>query len=213
MGGLMTEKSTFLQLRENEREKRKTLIIAAAMNMFKEKSFHEIGMRDIAAEAGVSPASIYRYFPSRDDLFVEALIRDINKIEKRLRVRITEKGNIDSLAVDVVDYMIDNEATFQMMCHFLMRGEENKKAFKKFNAVMLYFSKMFDEVVSKTDGSQGLRFHSQAFFASLAGIVMTFRNYPGKTPQERRDYMHRLSLLIMREGIRLSSFESTGKTE
>jgi hypothetical protein len=45
----MSEKSTFMQLRENEREKRKTLIIAAAMNMFKEKSFHDIGMRDIAA--------------------------------------------------------------------------------------------------------------------------------------------------------------------
>lgn len=207
----MTEKSTFLQLRENEREKRKTLIIAAAMNMFKEKSFHDIGMRDIAAEAGVSPASIYRYFPSRDDLFVEALIRDINKIEKRLRARVAEKSNIDSLAIDVVDYLIDNEATFQMMCHFLMRGEENKKAFKKFNAVMLYFTKMFDEVVSKSEGAQGLRFHSQAFFASLAGIVMTFRNYPGRTPQERREYMHRLSLMIMREGNKLSSFEAPKK--
>jgi len=207
----MTEKSTFLQLRENEREKRKTLIIAAAMNMFKEKSFHDIGMRDIAAEAGVSPASIYRYFPSRDDLFVEALIRDINKIEKRLRARVVEKSNIDSLAIDVVDYLIDNEATFQMMCHFLMRGEENKKAFKKFNAVMLYFTKMFDEVVSKSDGAEGLRFHSQAFFASLAGIVMTFRHYPGRTPQERREYMHRLSLMIMREGNKLSSFEAPKK--
>lgn len=207
----MTEKSTFLQLRENEREKRKTLIIAAAMNMFKEKSFHDIGMRDIAAEAGVSPASIYRYFPSRDDLFVEALIRDINKIEKRLRARVAEKSNIDSLAVDVVDYFIDNEATFQMMCHFLMRGEENKKAFKKFNAVMLYFTKMFDEVVLKSEGAQGLRFHSQAFFASLAGIVMTFRHYPGRTPHERREYMHRLSLMIMREGNKLSSFETPKK--
>jgi AcrR family transcriptional regulator len=210
-GGLMAEKSTFIQLRENEREKRKTLIIAAAMNLFKEKSFHEIGMRDIASEAGVSPASIYRYFPSRDDLFVEALIRDINKIEKRLRVRIEEKSSIDSLAVDVVDYLIDNEATFQMMCHFLMRGEENKKAFKKFNAVMIYFTKMFDEVVTKTEGAQGLRFHSQAFFASLAGIVMTFRHYPGRSPQERREYMHKLALMIMREGIKISAFESSRK--
>jgi len=207
MGELMAEKSTFIQLRENEREKRKTLIIAAAMNLFKDKSFHDIGMRDIAAEAGVSPASIYRYFPSRDDLFVEALIRDINKIEKRLRDRVIEKSSIDSLAVDVVDYFIDNESTFQMMCHFLMRGEENKKAFKKFNAVMLYFTKMFDEVVSKSQGAGGLRFHSQAFFASLAGIVMTFRHYPGRSPQERREYMHKLSLMIMREGNKLSTLE------
>ncbi|MEZ4549072.1 MAG: helix-turn-helix domain-containing protein [Desulfobacterales bacterium] len=55
---------------------RKQLIIKAANGTFEEKSFHEIGMRDIAVKAGVSAASIYRYFPSRDDLFVEALIQE-----------------------------------------------------------------------------------------------------------------------------------------
>ncbi len=201
----MTEKSAFLQLRENEREKRKTLIISAAMNLFKGKAFHEIGMRDIANEAGVSPASIYRYFPSRDDLFVEALIRDINNIEVLLKERAVSNTSIESLCIGVVDYFIDNEATFQMMCHFLMRGEENQKAYKKFNAVMLYFTKMFDEVVAKMSDAGGLRFHSQAFFASLAGIVMTFRYYPGRSPKERRVYMHKLALLIMREGSALSA--------
>lgn len=200
----MAEKSTFLQLRENEREKRKTLIISAAMNLFKGKTFHEIGMRDIAAEAGVSPASIYRYFPSRDDLFVEALIRDINTIELRLKERVDNNSTIETLTIGVVDYFIDNESTFQMMCHFLMRGEENKQAYKKFNAVMRYFTKMFDDVVLKMSGAGGLRFHSQAFFASLAGIVMTFRYYPGRTVSERREYMHKLALLIMKEGSGLS---------
>lgn len=201
----MSEKSAFLQLRENEREKRKTLIISAAMNLFKGKAFHEIGMRDIANEAGVSPASIYRYFPSRDDLFVEALIRDINNIEKLLNESVTDSTTIETLTIGVVDYFIDNEATFQMMCHFLMRGEENQKAYKKFNAVMLYFTKMFDEVIAKVSGAGGLRFHTQAFFASLAGIVMTFRYYPGRSTKERRTYMHKLALLIMREGSALSA--------
>lgn len=201
----MTEKSTFLQLRENEREKRKTLIISAAMDLFKDKTFHEIGMRDIAAKAGVSPASIYRYFPSRDDLFVEALIRDINEIEVLLNERMSAGTTIENLAVGVVDYFIENEATFQMMCHFLMRGDENHRAYKKFNAVMLYFTKMFNETISKVAGSGGLSFHSQAFFASLAGIVMTFRYYPGRTQKERVKYMHDLALLIMKEGNSLSS--------
>ena len=201
----MADKSTFMRLRENEREVRKGLIISAAMKLFETKNFHEIGMRDIASEAGVSAASIYRYFPSRDDLFVEALIRDINKIEQLLESRLKAGGSTENLAVAVVDYMIDNEATFQMMCHFLMRGEENPRALKKFNAVLLYFTKMFDEVVKKSDGETPLRFHSQAFFASLAGIVMTFRNYPGRSEAERRAYMHKLALLIMREGASLES--------
>lgn len=196
----MSDKSTFEQLREDEREVRKQLIIKAAMELFEEKSFHEIGMRDIALKAGVSAASIYRYFPSRDDLFVEALIQDINIIEKRLQQRLENGSNIEELAVAVVDYLIDNEATFQMMVHFMIRGELNPQALKKFNSVQRYFLNMFENVVKQTEGSQQLRLNAQAFFASLAGVVLTFRNYPGRTAEEKRKSVHKLALMIMRQG-------------
>ncbi|PIE70440.1 MAG: TetR family transcriptional regulator [Deltaproteobacteria bacterium] len=195
-----------MKLREDEREVRKSLIISAAMDLFKQKSFHEVGMRDIAANAGVSAASIYRYFPSRDDLFVEALIRDINRIEQVLEERVKSgDATIEFLARSVVDYFIDHEATFQMMCHFMMRGEENPSALKKFNAVQLYFLRMFDDVVKRLSGPDAKSLHTQAFFASIAGIVMTFRNYPGRSGKERREYMHKLALMIMREGNSLNS--------
>ncbi|MFO7861972.1 MAG: TetR/AcrR family transcriptional regulator [Desulfosalsimonas sp.] len=196
----MPEKSTFEQLREDEREVRKRLIIEAAMELFEEKSFHEIGMRDIALKAGVSAASIYRYFPSRDDLFVEALIRDINNIENRLRDRVENGGNMEELAIAVVDYLVENEATFQMMVHFMIRGELNPQALKKFNSVQRYFLKMFSSVVEQTEGSDQLRLNAQAFFASLAGVVLTYRNYPGRTAEEKRKAIHRLALMIMHQG-------------
>lgn len=200
----MSERSTFMKLREDEREVRKSLIMEAAMKLFEEKLFHEIGMRDIAKEAGVSAATIYRYFPSRDDLFVEALIQDMNNIEKRLEDRLAEgKTAIEDLAITAVDYMIDNEASFQMMCHFMIRGGINPRAMNKFNAVQVYFMNMFDEVVKKAGYKGDNRYFTQAFFASLAGVVMTFRNYPGRTKEERREHMHTLALLILREGSEL----------
>lgn len=196
----MGDKSTFKQLREDEREIRKQLIIKAAKEIFEEKSFHEIGMRDIAVKAGVSAASIYRYFPSRDDLFVEALIQDINEIEERFQRRLKHGDTIEDITLAVVDYMIDNEAAFQMMCHFMIRGELNPQALKKFNGVQRYFLDMFDKVVKNTEGSGKLRLNTQAFFASLAGIVLTFRNYPGRTAEEKRKAIHKLALIIMRQG-------------
>jgi AcrR family transcriptional regulator len=194
------DKSTFKQLREDEREIRKQLIIKAAKEIFEEKSFHEIGMRDIAVKAGVSAASIYRYFPSRDDLFVEALIQDINEIEERFQRRLKHGDTIEDITLAVVDYMIDNEAAFQMMCHFMIRGELNPQALKKFNGVQRYFLDMFDKVVKNTEGAGKLRLNTQAFFASLAGIVLTFRNYPGRTAEEKRKAIHKLALIIMRQG-------------
>ena len=206
----MPDKSTFEQLREDEREVRKQLIIKAAMELFEEKSFHEIGMRDIALQAGVSAASIYRYFPSRDDLFVESLIQDINLIEKLL-TRLVERGrSIEDLTIAVVDYLIDNEATFQMMVHFMIRGELNPQALKKFNSVQRYFLNMFDNVVQKAQGAEKMNLNSQAFFASLAGVVLTFRNYPGRTAEEKRKSIHKLALMIMRQGA-LEDIEEPGE--
>ena len=197
----MGRMSSFERLRENEREIRKELIITAAMELFEKKNFWDISMRDIANTAGVSASSLYRYFPSRDDLFIEALLQDINHIEVLLKERMGKSEGIEELAIAVVDYCLDNEPTFQMMCHFLMRGDENPSVNEKFSSVQLRFLEMFEKVVKSIAGEDAVtEFHIQAFFASLSGIVMTFRHFPGYTDDERRAYIHKLALLIMREG-------------
>lgn len=197
----MGRMSSFERLRENEREIRKELIITAAMELFEKKNFWDISMRDIANTAGVSASSLYRYFPSRDDLFIEALLQDINHIEVLLKERMGKGEGIEELAIAVVDYCLDNEPTFQMMCHFLMRGDENPSVNEKFTSVQLRFLEMFEKVVKSIAGEDAVtEFHIQAFFASLSGIVMTFRHFPGYTDDERRAYIHKLALLIMREG-------------
>ncbi len=193
--------SSFARLKKNEREIRKNLIITAAMELFEEKNFWDISMRDIAGKAGVSASSLYRYFPSRDDLFIEALLIDVNHIENLLKERMVNGDDIEALAIAVVDYCLDNEPTFQMMCHFLMRGKEIKGVNEKFHSVQLYFHRMFRQVINNISGGEDVSdLHIRAFFASLAGIVMTFRNFPGYDEVDRRAYMHKLALLIMREG-------------
>ena len=192
----MTEKSTFIRLKENEREVRKNLIMDAARKLFAEKSFHEIGMRDIANEAGVAAGSIYRYFPSRDDLLVEALTHELKGVEERFERRL-EEGNatIEELALAVVNYLLDNEPTFQMMCHFMTRGEVSPASLERFNAGQKYLLSMFDKVLAQTGNIENIRFFSHAFFASLLGVVMTFRNYPGRSQEDIRKHMERLALV------------------
>ena len=141
----MQSKSSFKSLKEDERETRQTIILDSAVKLFNEQAFHQVGMRDIAAEAGISAATIYRYFPSRDDIIVEALLQDIKAIEKRLdQVLGNDDISIEDLAIAVVDYLMDNKATFQMMCHFLTSGTVESDAFKKFNIIQEYFLNMFN---------------------------------------------------------------------
>ncbi len=194
----MPDKSTFMRMREDEREIRKTLIINAAMILFERMPFQDIGMRDIAAEAGVSAASIYRYFPSRDDLFAEALIRDIIIVEQRFEKRMEDQSaSIEEFAVEVSDYLIDNESTYQMMSYFMTKNDMEPQILIRFNTVSRYFLDLLDQVLTRAGGNKDMvQLHSQAFFASLTGIIMVFRNYPGRSREETRKHIHKLALLI-----------------
>ncbi|MFO7751424.1 MAG: TetR/AcrR family transcriptional regulator [Desulfobacteraceae bacterium] len=201
----MEPASSFADLRENERKVRKDIIIDAAMELFKEKSFWDISMRDIAAKAGASASSIYRYFPSRDDLFIEALMLDIQHIETLLIDRMKKGQGVEEFAIAVVDYCLDNEATFQMMCHFLLRADETPGVRKKFANVQISFLDMFEQVIKKASKDEAAvsPLYIRAFFASLAGIVMTSKSLPGYSESEKREYMHKLALLIMRGNLPL----------
>lgn len=194
----MPDKSTFMRMREDEREIRKTLIINAAMILFERMPFQDIGMRDIAAEAGVSAASIYRYFPSRDDLFAEALIRDIIIVEQRFEKRMEDQSaSVDELAVEVVDYLFDNEPTYQMMSYFMTKVDMEPHIVNRFNTVARYFLDLIDQVLIREGGkNENIRNYSHALFASLAGVVMAFRNYSGRNREDRREHIHKLALLI-----------------
>jgi AcrR family transcriptional regulator len=194
----MPEQSSFKGLREGERELRKSIILDATVNLFKKKGFHTVGMRDIAAVAGISAATIYRYFPSRDDIIVEALIQGINAIEKELDTTL-ESGPItlEDLAIAVVDYFFYNETVFQMMCYFLTSSAIDPEANKKFNMVSEYFLNMFNMKL-KSKGIVTDALASQAFFASVSGVVLTFLHYPGLNDDEKRTYMHRLALAIIK---------------
>lgn len=45
----------------------------AALAEFRKKSYSQASMRDIAREAGITVGNIYRYFPSKDELFNELM--------------------------------------------------------------------------------------------------------------------------------------------
>jgi len=189
--------STFQKLRKEERETRKSLIVDASMDLFSQKDFHKIGMRDIAKRAGISAAAIYRYFPSRDDVFVEALIRHMQVVEELFEKKVAE-GNtsLESLAMGSVDYLLDNESVFQMMAHFMITGQIQPKALERYNAMQRHFLDMLEKVNNQTDIGMNSRLVTHAVYASVTGVVMAFKNYPGRSPEAIRHHIHRLVRII-----------------
>jgi AcrR family transcriptional regulator len=189
--------STFQKLRKEERETRKNLIIDAAMDLFSQKDFHKIGMRDIAKRAGISAAAIYRYFPSRDDVFVEALGRHMKVVEALFEKNVEEgRTSLEELAMGSVNYLLENEAVFQMMGHFMVTGQIQPKALERYNAMQRHFLDILERVNDQTDIGDHNRLVTHAIYASITGVVMTFKNYPGRPPEEIKKHIYRLVRIV-----------------
>jgi AcrR family transcriptional regulator len=65
-------------------EERRELILDAALEVFAGRGFHGSSIDEIAQAAGVSKALIYEHFPSKRDLHVSLLERNVQEIFERL---------------------------------------------------------------------------------------------------------------------------------
>lgn len=54
---------------------KREILIETALRLFNEGGFRSTGVDRILAEAGVAKMTLYKYFPSKDDLILEALRR------------------------------------------------------------------------------------------------------------------------------------------
>ncbi|MHC6655312.1 TetR/AcrR family transcriptional regulator [Aeromonas salmonicida] len=68
-----------MSINHNRLEQRRELIIQAALGCFIERGFHQTGMRDIAAAAGVSLGNLYNHFARKEELI--ALIASLEAAE------------------------------------------------------------------------------------------------------------------------------------
>ena len=193
----MTERSTFALLRDDEREVRRQVIIDSTIRMLSQRPFVEIGMRDIAAEAGVSAASLYRYFPGRNDLLVEAFVHQMNMISDEFyRKMADEPMSLEVFSEYVVDHLTENEATFQMMSYLMVVGQMPPVVTEKYNEILRRFLGEFRRVLELNGIKGNLRILAQTFFSALAGITMAYRNYPGRSKEEIRKHMKRHARII-----------------
>lgn len=73
-----------LERKERERERRRQQIIVAAKRVFSSRGFNRATMEDIAAEAELSPGTLYLYFKNKDELYASLSLRILQYLLIRL---------------------------------------------------------------------------------------------------------------------------------
>ncbi|MCP4584269.1 MAG: TetR/AcrR family transcriptional regulator [candidate division Zixibacteria bacterium] len=71
-----------------DKEKKKQAILMSAIRVFAEKGVHNTKIADLALAAGIGKGTIYEYFRSRDEIFIEAFNFILRDMETRLKAEI-----------------------------------------------------------------------------------------------------------------------------
>lgn len=187
--------SRFAELKEKEKQARKQIVVESALALFAKKPFYDVGMREVAEEAGISPATIYRYFPSQEELFNEAFIQEISSASKDFKnmVKKDKPASIEAFGIKFVDHLIENESTFQMMTYLMLKDNLANPVIGKFDSVTKILFDMFAQLlVMHGVKEDNARLYAHSFIGSLAGILMTFRNFPMKSKKATKNHIIKL---------------------
>ena len=159
------QNKTFAHVKSEAKLARQAVIIEAAERVFAVKAFNEVSIRDIAREAGISHASIYRYFPDQQSLFIEAFLRGAGEISATLEKLIENARTPDIMKVTdaYVTYLMDNDQYFRMMTHFMLDGALSAEKIEKLNAAERRIFDQFDRMFQKMKKPEPIRLLSHAF--------------------------------------------------
>lgn len=104
-------------------------LMNAALQLFSEKGFQGATTREIAMEAGVAEVTLFRYFPSKDQLLAE-VIREFGFVQKlhdlipTITNRSYEEG-LKIIASEMLDTLAERKDWIRIMHAEVQRSSEN----------------------------------------------------------------------------------------
>lgn len=90
--GVMAPRS----LKERQRQEREALILQVAEDVLMEKGYYETSIDEIASRVGVAKGTIYLHFPSKEDLTVAIVMREIKQLISQIEVIADGEGSAQS---------------------------------------------------------------------------------------------------------------------
>ncbi|MGA9108973.1 MAG: TetR/AcrR family transcriptional regulator [Smithella sp.] len=194
----MTKKIDFSELKKQEWNSRKNLIMDAAQRVFAVKTFDKVNMRDIAKEAGISAGSIYTYFENQEELFTQTSLRGADNLINMFRdMAKTDKISIKDAAIAYIDFITENYEYLSMMQHSMLYGKFSSGA--SLERLLKTYRLLFDQLdaVLRRAAPQGkIRTYSHLFFAALNGILLSYARFPDRAGDEALAHMRELAALL-----------------
>ncbi|PWC34112.1 TetR/AcrR family transcriptional regulator [Azospirillum sp. TSO35-2] len=102
------------------RARRRELILGAAAELFAGREYAAVQVEEVAKRAGVGKATLYRYFPSKEDLYLESLERALGGLEQKLEAQLAPQqapatARLTAMVSALVDTLSEQLQTLKML--------------------------------------------------------------------------------------------------
>jgi AcrR family transcriptional regulator len=142
-------------MRERKRQERNDAIIDAAMELFQSNGYEQTTMEDIAADADVSPPTLYRYFPRKSELLIALFWKERERLAGALEEFHKESASWDAVsAVAGLLYLNNSGITskserrlWREAIAALMRMHD--EANDEFRAIKQYFERHIERMLRR----------------------------------------------------------------
>ena len=112
--------------RKREKESRKNAILKAARKLFFEKGFRSVTVESIARKAELSKGSIYLHYSSKEEIYSQILLSDIDKFHDHVAGILQESSGASEalirLAEIYVDFFLNDRELFRILMNFMIHN-------------------------------------------------------------------------------------------
>jgi AcrR family transcriptional regulator len=111
--------------KQEQIEKREGQILSAAEELYLSESYEKVTMQKIARKVGCSQSNMYRYFKTKEEIFLSFFIDDVELWAQETERRFTEPLSVEAFAREWTDMMRGQERLIKLNSLLYMTLERN----------------------------------------------------------------------------------------
>jgi len=177
----------FEKRRSREKEIRKSAILKAARKLFFERGFKSVTVESIAKKAELSKGAVYLYFKSKDEIYSQILLNDIDKFHEKVAGLCKNGGSasdmLSRLSAVYVDFFLKDRELFRILITFMLHANHSNlpedlqtHIIKSTNQTVDIIEKVFQYGIDNGEFSSSLNVRKirNALWGFLNGVVSLY---------------------------------------
>ncbi len=114
-----------LERRGKEKDNRKKNILKSARSLFFKKGFTKVTVDEIAKASELGKGSIYLYFNSKEEIYAQILLNDIDNFNEKVDVLLEQKCSAAEMLKEFshiyIDYFLNDSELFRILMTYMLQ--------------------------------------------------------------------------------------------